>query len=90
MGAQSNRGGEIGIVGTSHPELVEETDVAIFQLITNEEYAFPTVLPEVGICSKVTVSLNSISSRASSNSSRASSSSSSGSQVPRQYLRMFR
>ena len=47
LGAQSNRGGEIGHEWELHtPELVEETDVAIFQLIKNEEYAFPTVLPD--------------------------------------------
>ena len=45
LGAQANRSGEIGHEWELHtPELVEETDVAIFKLLTNEEYKFPTVL----------------------------------------------
>jgi len=47
LGAQANRGKEIGCEWELYtPELVKETDVSIFQLLMNEEYAFPTVLPD--------------------------------------------
>tara|TARA_B100001564_G_C20598831_1_gene651634 strand:- start:116 stop:946 length:831 start_codon:yes stop_codon:yes gene_type:complete len=47
LGAQSKRGGEIGNEWELHtPELVEETDIDVFQLLTNEEYSFPKVLPD--------------------------------------------
>ena len=47
LGAQANRLNEIGdewILNTA--ELVESIDTSLFTLLTNQEYTFPTVLPD--------------------------------------------
>lgn len=47
MGAQENRFDEIGHEWRLNtPELVESTDKAIFQLLTNPQYKMPMVLPD--------------------------------------------
>ncbi len=47
LGAQENRLDEIGQEWTLNtPELVETMDPAVYSLLTNPEYAFPTVLPD--------------------------------------------
>lgn len=49
LGAQENRAEEINYEWELHTgELVESTDVAVYELLTAEEYAFPTVLPDGG------------------------------------------
>ena len=49
LGAQENRADEINYEWELHTgELVESTDVAVYELLTAEEYAFPTVLPDGG------------------------------------------
>ena len=49
LGAQENRSDEIDHEWELHTSaLVESTDVAIFELLTAEEYSFPTVLPDGG------------------------------------------
>lgn len=47
LGAQENRSHEIGHEWKLHtPALVESTDTAIFQLLTNPQYKMPTILPD--------------------------------------------
>ena len=49
LGAQESRADEINHEWELHTaELVESTDVAVYELLTAEEYAFPTVLPDGG------------------------------------------
>lgn len=47
LGAQENRFEDIGHEWKLNtPELLQNTDVAIYELLTNPEYKFPTVLPD--------------------------------------------
>ncbi len=47
LGAQENRLDEIGQEWTLNTRAkVEQTDVAVFQLLTDPQYAFPTILPD--------------------------------------------
>lgn len=49
LGAQENRSNEINYEWELHSAaLVESTDLAIFELLTAEKYAFPTLLPDGG------------------------------------------